>query len=251
MFKKLFGRREEPKRTGTLLFVCLRSKDPLDWESVRAELEDASLTGFSAPEGEVATFEFANGSVHAAFMPIEIPQNEVGQHAPHSRFWKKEESTDHQAHLVLIGASDDVAASVGHVSHVARAVSITHDAVAWYYGNGGHILHPGLASDFVKTGMLAPIWVNVVYSKNPRAGADASTLGLEYLGHNEFEIIGTGQPASNVYELLIDVSDYVLQNGPILKHGQTFGRTADERFPIEFGRSKLGKKGAVIRLSWP
>jgi hypothetical protein len=60
----------------------------------------------------------------------------------------------------------------------------------------------------------------------------------------------TADPQEWIFRLY-DLCNYVLESGAVLKGGQTFGQSADERIPIEEGRSKLGKEGRVIRLVVP
>jgi hypothetical protein len=151
----------------------------------------------------------------------------------------------------VTGISDNVLNGLESVSMVARAISSTHETVAWYCGNASQILKPDVASDLVENGAYVAVWVNVLCTPKPRSGLDASTIGLEAMGHNEFEIVGTKRDVATVYELLMDLSVYVLENGPVLKHGQTFGRSATEKFGIEVGSSRLGKRGKVIRLGLP
>lgn len=250
MFKKLFAKREKPKSGGGLLFVCMRESGPIRWESLKDELAKSEVDLDNPDGGIVATAQFPDGMVHLAYMPVPIPDGEVAAQVPYSRFWKAEDSTDHQAHVVLIGSADSPVKSIDYVSRAAFALSTTHDTSAWYCGNASQILNPSIASEFVEGGMSLPIWVNVVCSKNARGGLDASTLGMESLGQREFEIVGSSQAGGALYELLMDLAAYVL-DGAILKDRQTFGRTEHERFAIEVGRSKLGKEGTVTRLVWP
>jgi hypothetical protein len=51
--------------------------------------------------------------------------------------------------------------------------------------------------------------------------------------------------------MLCGLAEYVLTNGPVLRHGETFGPTAEDRWPVEVGKSRLGKEGEVIRLGVP
>lgn len=50
---------------------------------------------------------------------------------------------------------------------------------------------------------------------------------------------------------LYEAASYLLENGPVFKDGQTFGRSETERIKIRIGKSKLGKPGRVMRLEVP
>ena len=74
------------------------------------------------------------------------------------------------------------------------------------------------------------------------------TTGMGPLGHMEFEVRDTRRPPGDVIEMLLDLCLYVLRQGPVLLHGQTFGRTHDELLKVRHGPSKVGGRGKVIIL---
>jgi hypothetical protein len=71
---------------------------------------------------------------------------------------------------------------------------------------------------------------------------------MESLGHKEFEIHQTDREPQEVIEMLLDVCLYVLRAGPVLEHGQTFGRTEDERLTVTHGPSMHEDRGEAIIL---
>jgi len=250
MFKRLFGRDKAPKAGNPLIFACLADRQPVEWAKV-AEVLSSDLTKAPDLGSDTVAFEFRDASVMAIQMPAPVPGREVEAQIPYSRFWSPGSPTQHGSHVVVIGTAPSITANLRCVSKVLSAIATTHATVAWYCGNASHIVDPTIGTDLIESDAHIAIWVNVICSQNQRGGTDASTIGLEALGHHEFEIIGTRQDSATVFELLMDLATYVLENGPVLKHGQTFGRSADEKFGIEVGGSRLGKQGKVIRLALP
>jgi hypothetical protein len=92
------------------------------------------------------------------------------------------------------------------------------------------------------------LWVEARYFRNEDGSGGAFTTGMESLGHKEFEIPRTTRPPEDVVEMLLDLSLYVLREGPVLLHGQTFGRTEEERMKIRHGNSMHAERGTVINL---
>jgi hypothetical protein len=79
----------------------------------------------------------------------------------------------------------------------------------------------------------------------------AATHGLEALGHKELEVRDSRASIGDLRTTLLDVALYVLRRGPVLKHGQTFGSTDEQRWSIRHERSQLVKGRHVIVLGIP
>jgi hypothetical protein len=73
-----------------------------------------------------------------------------------------------------------------------------------------------------------------------------STQGMNRLGSMELDMWANAG-TQNAVEFALDMAVYVL-NGAVLKHGQTFGRTANERFRITHGPWALDRTQAAIVL---
>jgi len=88
------------------------------------------------------------------------------------------------------------------------------------------------------------LWVDLRVLRNPDG-----TTGLSALGHMEIEIprIGDMDPGE-LREWSLNIMCYLLENGPVLKHGHTIGMTAEQQIRIRHCRSSFGHPGKVIRL---
>lgn len=260
MFGKLFKKKEKPAEGPMLMFVLLPDTNPVDHEavvaairkqypSVRVQLEKGS-------EGEVGAFTFGDTRVMAMLMPVPIPTEEVSECRAISRFWQEEDGeTTHQAHVVLAGLGGNTPMERARaVAMVATGMTLSRPTIGWYVGSASQVLNPELAAE-MEEGPGSPlgllVWVNVIATAEGPGRCSLSTLGMETFGHREFEIVDTSADPGEWFTRLLDLANYVLESGPVLKHGQTFGATADEKIGIEVGKSKLGKEGTVIRLLVP
>lgn len=54
--------------------------------------------------------------------------------------------------------------------------------------------------------------------------------------------------AGELREWLLNIMYYLLENGPVLQHGQTIGMTAEQKIRIQHCPSLFGHPGKVIRL---
>jgi hypothetical protein len=165
----------------------------------------------------------------------------------------------HRAHVIVTVLNADHRTPVERsllASQAAAAVAETHGATGVYWGNGT-VVNP--ADRFIEMTRSASaddppvlLWVEVRYARNDDDDDDGSavafTTGMESLGHKEFEIRQTRREPGDIIEMLLDLCLYVLRQGPVLLHGQTFGRTAVERMKIRHGPSMHEGRGKVITL---
>ena len=72
--------------------------------------------------------------------------------------------------------------------------------------------------------------------------------GLAPLGHMETEMPSIEMEPGELREWLLNIMSYLLENGPVLKHGQTIGMSAEQQLRIQHCESSFGHPGNVIRL---
>lgn len=124
---------------------------------------------------------------------------------------------------------------------------------AVYWGEGTLVHYPPLFISFAESlttpdGPPIHLWVDVRVVRNEEGAFEAFTTGLEPLGHRELEIIGLKMKPGELRDWTVNIISYLLENGPILKDGQTIGVSADQQIPIRYTRSKFGHPGEIIRL---
>ena len=75
-----------------------------------------------------------------------------------------------------------------------------------------------------------------------------TTRGLSALGHMEFECPKSTETPAELAGRLEGLVHHVLENGPVIRDGDTVGGSASEKIRATFARSALGNDGFVIRL---
>ncbi|MEQ1821218.1 MAG: DUF4261 domain-containing protein [Fimbriimonadaceae bacterium] len=253
MLGRLFGKKETKKSEKFILMLLLGSVETLNISAVQQAMSELFPTVACELEPDVnPLFGKVNGiQVMAAPMGVPIPTNEVHECAQMCWQWKVSPgSTDHADHMIAMAVSDaPIAEQMLACTQLAIAISQAHSVVAWYYGDAGIVVSP----EFARSAFDNPIskfpsqlWVAVITSTDGPGIYSLSTIGMNKLGHREFEVVRT---RSNEWLLrLYDFVNYVLEQGPVLKHGNTVGADAHEKIRVEVGKSKLGKPGEVIRF---
>ena len=229
-----------------LVIGCVRECFP----DVRVTLADT--------DGAFASYEVEGCRVMAMHMPLPIPVDEVAVAAKRSWMWDEAEAKvgGQRSHVLVTAVdSEPSSGSVGvarAVSYVAAAVCRAADGIGVYWGEGGHVLEGEMFVECVREEELpVPVWVGVIVSEDTGGTHTLTTCGLEAFGHRELEIMRTTMSAMNLAETAWGVVAYLLDNGPVLKHGHTFGPTAEDKWRVEFGKSSFNKGQKVLRLHVP
>jgi hypothetical protein len=92
------------------------------------------------------------------------------------------------------------------------------------------------------------LWVDLRVIRNEDGTTGLFTTGLSALGHMEIEIPSIDMEPGELREWILHIMYYLLENGPVLKHGQTIGMTAEQQIRIRHCPSSFGHVGTVIRL---
>ncbi len=64
-------------------------------------------------------------------------------------------------------------------------------------------------------------------------GVSSWTNGMRSFGREELEIIHSSRQPSEVYDLMWNVSAYLIRHGAVLRDGETLGFTADQKLPLK------------------
>lgn len=206
--------------------------------------------------GDVDEYAIDGRTVMVAYMPGPIPNDEALHAVRTSWMWQGPDDPvrAHRSHAIVTamgtGHPIDAAWDVARVS--AALLSATQGA-GLYWGSARQVHMPKIAVAFASESALpVPLWVGITLSGATAQGPfSAATHGLQALGHKEFEVLDSRMSIGELRMCLLDIASYVLKQGPVLKHGQTFGRSAEEKWSIVHTRSRLVDGRDVIVLGIP
>jgi hypothetical protein len=218
--------------------------------------EQAAL-GIASDQDGTTAYALEARQLMTAHIPLAVPEGEALGAVRSSWMWQEADDVvrDHRAHaIVTTPSSNDPVRDAWDVARLAAAMLEAGDGAALYWGSGRQVHAPNVVRQFAGSDDLPPVplWVGISVSAESSSGPfSAATHGMESLGHKEFEVLATRMGAGELRTTLYDLALYVLRQGPILKHGQTFGPSSDVRWSIRHTRSKLVAGRDVIVLGIP
>ncbi|MCC9642468.1 DUF4261 domain-containing protein [Rhodopirellula sp. JC740] len=99
-------------------------------------------------------------------------------------------------------------------------------------------------------GLPTSVWIDILVVPASQAGGKpvAMTTGMDAFDLMEIECVGSPEPPDETYRRIEGVCEYLLNHGPVLKHGHTIGESDSERIAIVHGQSAFGREGKVMHL---
>ncbi|HEY5943972.1 MAG TPA: DUF4261 domain-containing protein [Kofleriaceae bacterium] len=232
------------------------------WQSMFADGPD--MAPGESTDGVVEYKIEGERSVLVAHIPMPVPIDEVLGAVRSSWMWQvpDEPVRSHRAHAIVTATDQEAPlAAAWDVARVSAALLAAGSGAALYWGNSRQTHTREAAIQFVSERETPPVplCVGITISVAPKKGLfaaakkslfSAATHGLEALGHKELEVRDTKMGIGDLRMTLLDLASYVLENGPVLEHGQTFGPSANVRWRITHEPSKLvdGRDAIVLGI---
>jgi hypothetical protein len=226
-------------------------------QAARTGIAGKAVSGVNRGDGGVFSFDVGDEFLALALMPAPYPDLE-GPIAT-SWMWPRQPPIEtvkrHRSHLLITatgGAADPVRRRLVLTTVTALAAK-QPGVMAVYWPEAALVLFPPVFVDMAEKLNLpeAPplyLWVDLRAFRNEDGTTGLFTTGLSALGHMEIEIPRIDMEPGELREWLLNMMYYLLEKGPVLKHGQTIGMTAEQKIRILHCPSSFGHPGTVIRL---
>jgi hypothetical protein len=212
-------------------------------------------------EEKDGTFVFrVSGNMAAiSLMPAPIPWSDL--EGPCATAWWWPEATErmksHTAHVIvaLMGKSGDVIQRHLQLTHLVAAIAAQADAAGVYWGSGTVVHEPQAFQE--QSAKLSPdnlepqLWIDMRLEQNDDGSYRYFTTGMPAFGQPEIEIDRTTGAPAEIFDFCYSIINYILTRGVQIKHGETMGRSADEKIRVTHGESMWGREGKVLKLALP
>lgn len=187
---------------------------------------------------DAIAFEVEGMMVTVGLMDMKVPNGEA-EYWANSNFMTREQSVaaveNHKAHLLVAVLGRDAAPLEAGELFVKIACACLKAPNALGIYDCGTVWLP---EHFIQMAMVMkegelPLG-NLVFVGlyQDEKGVSSWTNGLRSFGKDELEVVGSSQPASEVYDLMMDISAYILEEGAVLRDGETIGFSADQKLSL-------------------
>lgn len=264
-FKKRAGKPETARTAGgPIISALLLEGESFPTDAFLTRVAKAKFAGKTASkiergDGRVFSFQVGDELVALGLMPAPYPAKDLEGPLATSWMWPKQSPIEnvkrHRSHLLVTmmgGAADPVRRRL--ILTAVTALAARQPGVTAVYWPEATLVHFPKVFVEMADGISSPeapplyLWVDLRALRNPDGTIGLFTTGLSPLGHMEIEIPRIDMPAGELREWLLNIMYYLLENGPVLKHGQTIGMSAEQKIRISHSPSHFGHPGKVIRL---
>jgi hypothetical protein len=228
-------------------------------QAAKARIAGKAVSGINRSEGGVFSFEVGDEFLALALMPAPYPAGDLEGPIATSWMWPPQPPIanvkQHRSHLLITmtgGAADRVRRRLILTAVTALAAK-QPGVMAVYWAEAALVIFPPLFVDMAEqiNSPQAPplyLWVDLRAFRNEDGTTGLFTTGLSSLGHMEIEIPRIEMEPGELREWLLNIMYYLLENGPVLKDGETIGMTAEQQIRIRHCPSSFGHPGKVICL---
>lgn len=248
-------RRQRPVESGRTLraFVLLREPECDFPRFIRNMKNDWDLEANSLPEHDRMLFEADGLRVSCELVTEPLPESEVEERCDVNPLWSEaaKQIDGYRAHVTVevSGVTDPLS---GHVlfTQVLCSLLKQEHALAMYMSP---MVMP--AEAYVRNAMLlkegelpVQLWVFVgLYEEDE--GVSSYTVGLRNFGHEEIEVLRSGEDLVNVFELTFHITGYIVDCGATLLDGETIGFSEDQRLSLKLSPG-IAVEGQSIKIGY-
>ncbi len=213
------------------------------------------VNNYSASEGSI-TFDIGGTQVALGIVPAPFPWSDLEGPCATSILWKDAENTvkAHKAHIIVTvrGELEPIELSKILTQVTAATMHATATALGVYWGNATLLVPKAIFNDFaveiLPNDLPLPIWVDFRVGSNENGRSSGFTTGMIALGHMEFETDNCPESPGELRERFLTLCGYLLENGPVIRDGNTVGANAEEKIHVVYSKSKFGCKEKIMRL---
>jgi len=190
-------------------------------------------------------------------MDLAIPWRDLEGPCKTSVVWRDavDQVKGHSAHLIACSSGKEPRKVLAwYLTKAIEAVLPTVDSVGVYWGAGTVVMPTELFLEMSKDSSLEflplYLWIDFRCYRDKKGGASLFTTGFESLGFMEIEIRNSSQKVSFLVDRAFNLAHYLLDHGPVLKDGHTFGLSKDERIKVRHVKSSIapGKQVYLLEL---
>lgn len=227
---------EDESRPDMRLGFVLMAAEEMDWAAFYANMKkDWGMELTVEPNAENAVvFDWEDMLVAVSFIPAFIP--EAMDNVKNNVFWEggAELVQQHTGHVVvaIMRAGDAMTQSLMYTM-VASSLLKLEGAIGIY--QAPTVLPADyfvmVAESIREETLPVPTWI--YYGLYPDGDRFSGyTCGMTYFGLDEIEVIQSKSEPVDIYDFLMDVTYYVIDNEVVLNDGETLGFSEEQTFTV-------------------
>lgn len=206
-------------------------------------------------------FEYKGEMLFYSLMPAPIPWEELEGPCATAWYWPEaaQEMKKHAAHIIvsMLPNQDSDLAQIDRaiiLSKVVAAILHNTDSVGVYWGSGTVVSPKDTfiqgAKAMEKDSLPIELWIDLRIQQTEKGSFQFFTTGMKAFGHMEIEIRDTKQNPRDIFSFMYNTIAYLLDNGPVIKDGDTIGGDENQRIIVRYDTSLWDAAEKVMVVEW-
>jgi hypothetical protein len=234
---------KRPAMVSATLF--LEQQSPIDYSAMVARVGstlglDAANIGQQMPGGPMV---LPVGGDVVFGLNMDFPYPETLQQPARCAYWWPTALNDlarHKAHLIVSCQWTRFSRLDAHMRHLILMRELIEQlpviGVLWGSSLIPAEIFKGEFANAMKGGFPFSLWVLIQYSKQPNGNILISTLGMRDFDRMEIET-ESSLPLDQTFDLVRKFGSYILSAGAVVKDGETFGMSEQQKIKVRHTRS--------------
>ncbi|MEW6366386.1 MAG: DUF4261 domain-containing protein [Acidobacteriota bacterium] len=262
ILRALRGKDGRPNREPALFvaMVALAEPRPPDPKRLTACLREhwPDQPGFTAFEchDEVLACEIGPAAGAVGLIPAPIPAVDIQAACEASLLWPEAAHVlvKHTAHLICtVGGTVEKKVAAINLTKLVAAVTQSTSALGVYWGAANLVHSPaaffGQAREMTEE--FLPLYLWILFGLSGAVGkVTLRTQGMASLGFMELEIVESDRDPPDIVEFAFNIAHYLLDRGPVLADGDTFGLSEEQKVLVCHAASIVDPAEKVYRLKY-
>jgi hypothetical protein len=206
----------------------------------------------------ILTFKLDDQLAAVALMPTPIPWSDLEGPCAAAWYWPKaaDAMKAHKSHLIvtLSGGRRTIIDRCLLLTALVASVTAVSNAAGIYWGSGTVLQSPNafleVAGEMKQEFLPLRLWIDFRLVPDRPGVHSLFTTGLEAFGHMDLEVPKSRQKPEAIFDLAFNAAHYLLDRGPVLKDGDTFGTSDEQKIKVRHVASRWGHSGKILSLNF-
>ena len=218
-------------------------------------IKDIKLTEPPSQDGDIISFKLDDVIIASEMIGKPIPWADLEGPCQTCPFWKDVAShvKEHTAHLVTTATGENEPKVLAwYLTKGIEALLPAVDSIGVYWAGGTLVSPKDMFVDMSNESSLEYLplylWIDFRCEMDDKEHCSLFTTGMKSFGLMEMEIQNSTQRPKYVIDKAFNLAHYLLDKGPIVNDGDTFGMSEDEKLYVRHAKSFVDPDQMVYRL---
>lgn len=233
----------------------IKKIDLKEYEKHLRALTEVTLINPPKLEKDVISFDFDQCGVSIVPVNKAIPWSELKAPCESNMFWEEasEVVPTHKGHFIctIVGSLEEKTLAF-YLTKAIEALLHCDNFIAVYWGDGNVVSSAEMFLDMSEDSSLdylpLYLWLNFCLKLEKDNKFTVFTIGMDRLGFMDIEMFNIADDPDSAVGLAFNTAHYLLDNGPVLMDGDTFGLSEDQKLLVKHEKSTFHPNTTVYTL---